>query len=334
MLQMIRRILLYNSGGGIGDSIQIIPLINSLKKEFKNATFFYLSAHENHFNSNLKDFNCSIKSLNLGIKYFGFRWWHLLVVKNKIRKDDIEKFYLIVDLQSKFRNSLILSLIPHKYFISSCFNFMFSNPRINIKKGNKINENIVLAINSALNAKCKIADYNIKNIDNKFIIESEKLLPKNNYVGFSITQGNVYRKKEWPLNNIVKICEKFKQNNKIPVFFIEKKNRDLKNKIQNLLPYSLFPEHESTLASPALVTCLAKRLNFAISIDNGVMHMMSLSKIPMVVLFGPTNSKKFAPDYYGAIILDSKKLHNTSDISTISVEDVLKVLKQDTNFSY
>ena len=37
-------------------------------------------------------------------------------------------------------------------------------------------------------------------------MKQRKLLPdKNNYVGFSITQGNIYRKKEWPLNNIIKI---------------------------------------------------------------------------------------------------------------------------------
>ena len=30
---MINRILLYNSGGGIGDALQILPLINSLKNE-------------------------------------------------------------------------------------------------------------------------------------------------------------------------------------------------------------------------------------------------------------------------------------------------------------
>ena len=48
---MINRILIYNSGGGIGDAIQILPLINSLKNEFKEAEFNYLCAHENHFNT-------------------------------------------------------------------------------------------------------------------------------------------------------------------------------------------------------------------------------------------------------------------------------------------
>ena len=81
-----------------------------------------------------------------------------------------------------------------------------------------------------------------------------------------------------------------------------------------------------------MVVCLGKRLDFAISIDNGVMHMLSLGKVPMVVLFGPTNSEKFAPDYEKLIVLDSKKIKKTSDIRSIGVEDVLSSIKQHLNF--
>ena len=96
----------------------------------------------------------------------------------------------------------------------------------------------------------------------------------------------------------------------------------------------MFPEHESTLSSPALVTCLGKRLDFAITIDNGVMHMLSLGKIPMISLFGPTDSEKFAPEYKNSIILDSKKIYKNKNISLISVEDVLKASKQFLSFSH
>ena len=61
---MLNRILIYNSGGGIGDALQIIPLINALKLEFKDAELHYLCAHENHFNSSLNALN--IKSEDLG----------------------------------------------------------------------------------------------------------------------------------------------------------------------------------------------------------------------------------------------------------------------------
>ena len=37
---MKSKILLYNSGGGLGDSIQLFTLILSLKNHFKESDFF------------------------------------------------------------------------------------------------------------------------------------------------------------------------------------------------------------------------------------------------------------------------------------------------------
>jgi len=329
---MIKKLLIYNSGGGIGDSIQLLPLINTLKSELKNTKFYYLSAHKNHFNSTLKDFNCKIDTLDLEIKYFGFRWWHIFFVKKKIRKNNIDFFDIIIDLQSKLRNTLILKMIPHKSFISSSFNFKLSEPQINIKKNKRISTTIVEAINIIFKEKYSVKEFNLENIDKKFFIESERLLPKNNYIGFSITQGNVYRKKEWPLEKVIKISEELVKKNKIPVFLIEKKYSELKNKIKNLIPSALFPEHDSNLNSPALVTCLGKRLDLAITIDNGIMHMLSLSKVPIISLFGPTEAEKFSPQYKKSLVLDSKKLYNSKEVSAITVEDVLAAAKHFVNF--
>ena len=52
------------------------------------------------------------------------------------------------------------------------------------------------------------------------------------------------------------------------------------------------------------------------------MHMLSLSKIPMIVLFGPTSSEKFAPANNYTKVLDSKKIYKTKDIDKITVDDV------------
>ena len=56
------------------------------------------------------------------------------------------------------------------------------------------------------------------------------------------------------------------------------------------------------------------------------MHMMSLTNIPMIVLFGPTDSKKFAPKNNFTKILDSKKIYKTHDINSITVEDVYSLI--------
>ena len=110
------------------------------------------------------------------------------------------------------------------------------------------------------------------------------------------------------------------------------RNEELANKIKSEIPEAIIPEHKSNLSSPALVTALSSRLESAISIDNGVMHMIALSNVPIVVLFGPTNSEKFAPSCKDSIILDSKRMYKTENISAITVEDVQLAAKQFLNF--
>ena len=314
----MKKILIYNSGGGLGDSIQIFSLILTLKNHFKNSNIYYLSAHENHFNKSLKDFNIEVINLDLNIKYFGFRIWHYFITKFKFSNCEPKKFDLIIDLQSKLRNTLILKQIPHNIFFSSTFNYRFTT----IKKKYNSN-NIIENLSKLLNQKIINKEFDLSSLDNKLFSDAKKLLPENNYFGLSLTQGNKYRKKSWKLENFIELANELIKKNKKPVFFI-KDNKILIQEIKAKVPKACFPEVEINNSSPALVSALATRLEKAITIDNGVMHMMGLAKIKMIVLFVPTNSQKFAPNYEGVKILDSKKMYNSTNINLISVEDVLK----------
>ena len=313
----MKKILIYNSGGGLGDSIQIIPLLLSLMNHFKNSEFFYLGAHENHFEKKLKEYNIKIQTFDLNLKYFGFRWWHLLFVKKNFNKNKQTKFDLIIDLQSKFRNSLILKRVPHEHFYSTTFKNLFST-----KKNNLNSKNHLKNLSSFLKENIKLINFDYNKLPKNLLEEAKRLLPKTNYIGFSVTQGNEYRKKSWSIYKFIALANKSLIKKKIPVFFIEKNQEQIIEKIKSQVPSALFPEFNSNLSSPALVTALSSRLDQAVSIDNGVMHMMSLVNIPMIVLFGPTNSKKFAPQNNYTTILDSKKMYNTKDINSISIDDV------------
>jgi ADP-heptose:LPS heptosyltransferase len=323
---MLKKILIYNSGGGLGDAIQLFPLILSLKNHFKSGDFYYLGAHENHFLNKLKGFNVNIKTLDLGLKYFGFRWSHLFKASSRFSKLNLDKFDLIIDLQSKIRNTLILKKIPTNNFYSTTFNYNFCTIKKNYSSNTNISKKTISNLEKLLDTNIKLIDFNIDNLDISFIEEAKKLLPNNNYIGFSLTQGNEYRKKSWPIDNFIVLAQRIEKNNKIPIFFVEKNNFEIIDKIKSLVPNALFPEHGSNLASPALVTALSSRLEKAISIDNGVMHMMSLSNVPMIVLFGPTNSEKFAPNKKNIIIIDTKKIYKSNDITKITTEDVLKYI--------
>ena len=332
----MKKILFYNSGGGLGDSIQLFTLILSLKNHYKDSEFYYLGAHENHFQGKLKEFNINIKTLDLGLKYFGFRWWHFLVAKKRFidldakkrfvtRKRSIDqelnKMDLIIDLQSKLRNTIILNKIPHDHFYSSTYGFKFCT-----KKAEYSSRDHLENLSNFLNTNIKISKFNLNNLEEKYKSEAKRLLPDNNYIGFSLTQGNAYREKSWSINNFMDLATKIDEKNKVPVFFIEEKETELVNKIKSKLPNALFPEHHSDISCPALVTALASRLSLGISIDNGVMHMMGLANIPMIVLFGPTDSEKFAPKIDSIQTLDSKTMYKSKNINSITVLDVYKLI--------
>ena len=321
------KILIYNSGGGLGDSIQLFDLIYSLSEKFGSNNIFYLSAHKNHFNNSLSGYNIQLNQLKTDIIYFGFRFWHLFKSKKNILKlNSIDQFDLILDLQSKLRNTLILKQFPSKNFYSSTLNFKFCtvsknyiSPKFDIK-------NVLTNVEKLLDIEINFKKYDVNLIDRKYVNEARRLLPDKNYIGFSITQGNIYRKKSWPIQKFINVAKKILLSNKKPVFFIEKNNFELIQRIKKEINNAIFPELESQLSGPPLVTALSSRLDKAISIDNGIMHMIGLADIPMLVLFGPTNSKKFAPKVKNIDILDSKIIYNSDDISSITEEDVLNLV--------
>ena len=161
----MKNILLYNSGGGLGDCIQLFDLINSLKIKFNNSKIFYLGAHENHFQNSLKEYNIDIPTLNINLQYFGFRWKHLLLAKNNLKKTFINEFDLIIDLQSKIRNTLILKRIPSKYFYSSTLNYFFSSHK---KKYLNTKNNLNLILNNVgklVNDEINLCHYDINKIN-------------------------------------------------------------------------------------------------------------------------------------------------------------------------
>ena len=305
----------------MGDSIQLFPLIISLKSHFKKAKFFYLGAHSNHFIGKLKEYKIHLETIELGLKYFGFRWWHIIFANKRIFNRGYGKFDLIIDLQSKFRNSFILKRLPHNEFYSKTFNGFFSTKKVKSYSSNHL-ENLSLFLGEDIIE----LEFKVNKLPKEILSEAKRLLPNSNYVGFSITQGNVYRKKSWSIYKFTALANKVLSKKKIPVFFIEKDKIELIEKIKSQVPSAIFPEQNSKLACPALVTALASRLNTAVSIDNGIMHMMSLANIPMIVLFGPTNSEKFAPKNKFTKILDSKKIYKTKDINSIEVDEVLSLI--------
>ena len=73
----------------------------------------------------------------------------------------------------------------------------YSLQKINYKEKDHI-ENL----SKFLNEKIKIINFNYNKLPKNLLNEAKKLLPKTGYIGFSVTQGNEYRKKVGQYTNL------------------------------------------------------------------------------------------------------------------------------------
>ena len=137
--------------------------------------------------------------------------------------DSIQLFDLIIDLQSKLRNTIILKQFPCDNFYSSTFNFKFCNVRQDYLSPKYEIKNIILNIEKLLDTKIQHKKYDVNKIDSIFFDEAKKLLPDKNYICFSITQGNKYRKKSWPLEKFINVKKKLPKRIRLQFFLSKKK---------------------------------------------------------------------------------------------------------------
>ena len=153
--------------------------------------------------------------------------------------------------------------------------------------------------------------------------EASKLFKNDKkYIGFSITSGHPTRKKEIPLKTIIKIANFFSDKNFIPTFFIEEKYKEKINTINKMVKNPYFPEHleHTSLKNPFLVIAMGRKLHSAISINNGIMHMLGLAGTKTAIFFDE-NSDKFKPlNSNKSKIYFSSKNKKTKDLTS---EDII-----------
>jgi ADP-heptose:LPS heptosyltransferase len=155
-------------------------------------------------------------------------------------------------------------------------------------------------------------------LQKKYLDEASKLFKNDKkYIGFSITSGHPTRQKEISLKTIVEVANYFSDKNFVPTFFIEEKYKEKINTIKAMVKNPYFPEllAQSSLKNPLLVVAMGRKLHSAISINNGIMHMLGLAGTKTAIFFDE-NSDKFRPlDGNKSKIYSSSKNKETKDLT-------------------
>ena len=305
MFQKIKNVLLYNSGGGLGDSLLMIPIIQWLKDYYQLSKIYYIQNNfQKHFETSLKDFNNGfVHTISFLPENYAFiklitmkNYSHFKFKKKILEKIGIKEFDLIIDTQTRINNSLVLKSIPHKYFVSSACRFLLSKPKKFIYNSNHVCGRIFDYFEKTLNINISMPT-ELNYLQEKYLEEASKLFKiDKKYIGFSITAGHPTREKEISLKTIVEIANYFSDKNYVPTFFVEEKYKEKINTIKAMVKNPYFPEHlaQPSLKNPLLVIAMARKLHSAISINNGIMHMLGLAGTKTAIFFDK-DSHKFRP---------------------------------------
>ena len=155
-------------------------------------------------------------------------------------------------------------------------------------------------------------------IQEKYLDEASKLFKSDKkYIGFSITAGHPTREKEISLKTIVEVANYFSDKNFVPTFLIDEKYKEKINTIKTMVRNPYFPEHlaQSSLKNPLLVVAMGRKLHSAITINNGIMHMLGLAGTKTAIFFDE-NSDKFRPlNGNKSKIYSSSKNKETKDLT-------------------
>lgn len=313
----VKSVLVYVGGDHkIGDAVIKLPLALAVRRTFPEAHITWLAgvgrsglAHElaGLVGGALDEI---IESSGIGVS-----WRELLGPRPLPGRS----FDVVIDTQLYLLSSLVVRRIRHRRFISGSAGFLLSHAR---PKGGKRPPEVTRQLAQLLELACgRAVEWNNRiDLPEAARAEAARLLPEGPlYVGFA--PGSAEARKRWPLERFLAVARQQADAGRIPVFLLGPQEAEWGDAVRAEVPEAELPLQSATAMTPELTVALGERLAVAVSNDCGAAHLLALSKVPMVSLFGPSNAKKFPPFTPRREVLEARTW-GSSEIGAIPAEAV------------
>lgn len=312
-------LLVYVHNDLLGDGLLKLPAIAALRPAFPDHRITWLSGcGRSIFANQLAPLIEGLVDKVEDQIDVGKHWGELL--RNPLR----DRYYdVIIDTQNIVRCSLILKRVPHRLFISPAMGFLLSDRKPEGKDdftgsmGNRLLTLIRLACGRRVSPRFQL------NLPQDYHDAAATLLPGGpTYIGIAPGAGD--KRKCWPLERFMDLGKIQLKKGRTPVFFLGPEEAAWAPFIRAAIPEALLPEQREmpdTLRGPLLTLSLAQRIALGVANDSGAGHMLAISGVPVVSLFGHTSVEKFVDDPGRRIIINARDYGGT-DITLIPLDAV------------
>ena len=315
-------ILIYVGLDLLGDALIKLPFIRNLKIIFPKSNITWLAGKgASTLNSSLKIISKSlidkiIDNANIGSKFTD-------LFKKILPKKDYD---IVIDTQKRVLTTLVIKKIKTKVFISPSAGYFFSDVKSNTcKEENLAKELVKMSLLLTYKKETRLKQIPI----NKYKKKTHDFLVKYPGKKVAICPGASVSWKRWSVEKFIEVSEFLIQKKFLPVFFLGPNEKDYFPILKKKFPFASFPlQTEVKKISPIHTILFARLCDFGISNDTGCGHLLATADIPIISLFGRTNSKKFAPyNLQENIVISSKNYSNSSDIKMIPVKSVITAIQ-------
>lgn len=242
---------------------------------------------------------CDLKGKDKGLR-------GLLKVARKIRK---RNFDLVIDLQNN-RNSHILSALSlalDRYgYNNKKFGFLLNHTLREDKApiGPVEHQFRVLKL-LGIEAREPRLELWPTQADQDYVdglLANQWLSPNQKLVGLNISASQRWQSKNWPLENIAKLCDELSRKELRVVLTGTENDAAAVEKLINLAKEAkLINACGKTTINQ--LACLIRRCSVYISSDSAPLHLAASQDVPLVAIFGPTDFRRHMPPAKKYIIL-------------------------------
>lgn len=294
-----KKILVYVGLDLLGDALLKLPFLKNIKLIYPNSHITWLAGKGNSiFNSDLKFLSNRLINKIIDNGKVGSS------IKEFFKPLKLGSYDIVIDTQKRLLTTLILKKVPTKLFISASCSFLFSD-LFPVQKQSKNLSRQLLGLSELLTDK-KITF--CSNVDNS---KKKKV---------AICPGASVEWKRWPINNFIEIANFLLMKKISPIFILGPNEIDLQKKLKSSFKKKL---HIFKSKNPLQTIEIAKKCKFGISNDTGCGHLLSITGIPIITIFGPTDHLKFSPiGNEKNVSISSLKLYKSKDISRIDTKFV------------